>query len=171
MLRFPIAERPDWQQSAEEFGFKFHTMHGQKYWDESRYYQFTLEQIERDIEDPTEEIHQMCLAAVDRVVTDEALMRAFRIPEMYWDWIHQSWLRGDKSLYSRLDLAYNGSGPAKLLENNADTPTSLYETGFWQWLWLEDKVNSGEIHFRADQFNSLQDRLVCLLYTSDAADD
>ena len=50
--------------------------------------------------------------------------------------------------------------PAKLLENNADTPTSVYETGFWQWLWLEQLVDSGVLPKSADQFNSLQERLV-----------
>ena len=139
-------------------------MHGQPYWDESAYYQFTLKQIEEHIENPTEEIHQMCLAAVDKVVSDERWMDKFRIPEQYWDWIRNSWLSGEKSLYSRLDLAYNGKEPAKLYENNADTPTSLYESGFWQWLWLEDKVDAGELIRQADQFNSLQEKLIDRLY-------
>jgi glutathionylspermidine synthase len=63
-------------------------------------------------------------------------------------------------LYSRLDLAYDGHGPAKLLENNADTPTSLYESAFWQWLWLQDNVDAGRLNRQADQFNSLQEKLV-----------
>lgn len=160
MLRIPIEERPDWQSKAEEFGFKFHTMYGEKYWDESAYYQFSLKQVENDIEDPTEEIHQMCLEVVDAVVKDEELMQRFCIPEAYWGGIAESWKKNDPSLYSRIDLVYNGKGPAKFLENNADTPTSLYESGFWQWLWLEDQVDAGIIHRNADQFNSLQDELV-----------
>lgn len=160
MLRFFTAERPNWREQADEFGFKFHTMHGQTYWDETRYYQFTLEQIEQGLEHATAEVHQMCLAVVDKVVNDESLLRTFQIPEQHWPLIQNSWARGEKSLYSRLDFAYNGKGPAKLYENNADTPTSLYETGFWQWLWLQDKVNSGEISRAADQFNSLQEKLV-----------
>lgn len=59
-----------------------------------------------------------------------------------------------------MDLVYDGSGPAKLLENNADTPTSLYETGFWQWLWLEQQVDRLNLPRSADQFNSLQEKLV-----------
>lgn len=135
-------------------------MHGEPYWDETAYYQFTLEQIERDIEDPTAEIHQMCLAIVDQVVRDEALLRKFQIPELYWDVIANSWFDFEPSLYSRIDFSYHGKGPAKLYENNADTPTSLYETGFWQWLWLEDKAQSGQIARHADQFNSLQEKLI-----------
>lgn len=160
MLRIPIAERAGWQEKADEFGFKFHTMHGERYWDESAYYQFTLEQIEKGIEEPTEEIHQMCLAVVAKVVADDELMRRFCIPEKHWDLVRRSWENGDPSLYSRLDFAYSGKGHAKLYENNADTPTSVFETGFWQWLWLQDNVDSGVLPRHADQFNSLQEKLV-----------
>ncbi len=160
MLRIPCAERPDWKQKAETFGFRFHTMHGEPYWDESAYYQFTLQQIERDLEDPTAEIHQMCLEVVEQVVKSEELMRRFAIPEFYWDQIATSWYEREPSLYSRIDLAYNGTGPAKFYENNADTPTSLYETGFWQWLWLEEQVDRGKVNRQADQFNALQELLI-----------
>jgi len=160
MLRVSHKERPNWRTQAEQLGFGFHTMYGEPYWDETAYYQFTLAQIERDIEDPTAELHQMCLEVVDRVVRDEQCLRRFCIPEAQWQGILDSWLRRDPSLYSRLDLAYNGRGPAKLLENNADTPTSLFETAFWQWLWLEDNVDAGRLRRDADQFNLLQERLV-----------
>ncbi|NVK54051.1 MAG: glutathionylspermidine synthase family protein [Alteromonadaceae bacterium] len=160
MLRIASQPRPNWEQLATEFGFHFHTMYGEPYWDESAYYQFTLQQIEQDIEDPTEELHQMCLHVVDKVVKSEALLRQCQIPEAHWDYIANSWQQRQPSLYSRLDLVYDGNGPAKLLENNADTPTSLYETGFWQWLWLENLVDQGKIARNADQFNSLQEKLV-----------
>lgn len=160
MLRIPCAERPDWRETAAEYGFHFHTMYGEPYWDESAYYQFTLEQIERDLEAPTAEIHQMCLDVVDRVVGDERLLRRFQVPEAFWDQIARSWYAREPSLYSRIDLCYDGKNPVKLLENNADTPTSLYETGFWQWIWLEQQVDRGVLSQQADQFNSLQERLV-----------
>lgn len=160
MFRMSCQPREGWQQLASEFGFHFHTMYGEPYWDESAYYQFSLEQIENDIEDPTAQLHQMCLDVIDDVVKSEALLKRFCIPEYHWDFIKQSWDARDPSLYSRLDLVYNGKGPAKLLENNADTPTSLYESGFWQWLWLEQNVDAGKLARNADQFNSLQEKLV-----------
>ncbi|WP_445365838.1 glutathionylspermidine synthase family protein [Microbulbifer sp. ANSA001] len=160
MLRLPIGERPRWQERAQEFGFHFHTMYGEPYWDESAYYQFSLEQVEKHIEEPTEEIHQMCLDVVAKVLEDEELLRRFCIPEQHWDFVRNSWKNGDPSLYSRLDFAYCGQGPAKLYENNADTPTSLYETGFWQWLWLQDNVDRRALPLQSDQFNSLQEKLV-----------
>jgi len=160
MIRLPIKERSNWSEQAEEFGFHFHTIHGEKYWDESAYYQFSLQQIENDIEDPTEEIHKMCLCVVEAVVDSDELMQRFCIPEKHWDLVRNSWKNGEPSLYSRLDFAYDGKSPAKLYENNADTPTSLYEAGFWQWLWLEQQMGSGKLSPNADQFNSLQDQLV-----------
>ncbi|WP_371195497.1 glutathionylspermidine synthase family protein [Glaciecola sp. SC05] len=160
MLRMGIQPRANWQQMAHEYGFHFHTMHGQAYWDESAYYQFTLEQIERDLESPTEEIQQMCLHVVGKVCKDEELLRKFAIPEGFWQPIADSWRAQEPSLYSRLDFVYDGKHPAKLLENNADTPTSLYESGFWQWLWLENNVDKGKLPKNADQFNSLQEKLI-----------
>lgn len=160
MLRVPIEPRANWKQQATEYGFHFHTMYGEPYWDESAYYQFSLAQIENHIEDPTVELHQMCLEVVENVVKSEALLRQFCIPESQWDMVRQSWDEKAPSLYSRLDLVYDGKGPAKLLENNADTPTSLYESGFWQWLWLEQCVDNGKLPRQADQFNSLQEKLV-----------
>lgn len=160
MLRFTAEERANWKATANEFGFKFHTMYGEPYWDESVYYQFTLQQIENGIEDPTEEIHQMCLEVVSKVVADDELMRRFQIPKLHWDLLRNSWMSGQESLYSRIDLAYDGKSPAKLYENNADTPTSLYETGFWQWVWLEDMIHAGRLGKSADQFNSLQEKVI-----------
>jgi glutathionylspermidine synthase len=44
--------------------------------------------------------------------------------------------------------------PPKLLEYNADTPTSLLEGAVVQWYWLEDVFPT------RDQFNSIHDRLI-----------
>lgn len=160
MQRHLVTPRCNWQQQAREYGFNFHTMYGEAYWDESRYYTFSLAQVERDIEAPTEELQQMCLAAVEEVVSNEDLLRRFAIPEAHQGLVVSSWRAGDPSLYARMDLAYDGKGPAKLLENNADTPTSLYESAFFQWLWLEDRLKDGTVPPGADQFNSIQEALI-----------
>lgn len=160
MFRVSTTPRPNWKRLADEYGFGFHTLYGEPYWDESAYYQFTLNQIEHDIETPTQELHQMCLEVVDYVVKDEYWLARFHIPRARWQPILDSWTKREPSLYSRLDLAYNGCGNAKLYENNADTPTSVFETGFWQWIWLEEMVNTGKIRRDADQFNLLQELLI-----------
>ncbi len=163
MRRIEIPERPDWRQQAEACGFTFHTIDGAAYWNESAYYAFTLQQIEDDIEAPTEALHQMALALVDEVVEREELLGRLAIPFHYWDWIREAWRRDRMHLYGRLDLAYSGQGPAKLYELNYDTPTSLYESAFFQWLWLEEQIERGVLPSGADQFNSLQEQLVSRL--------
>ncbi|MDR0218226.1 MAG: glutathionylspermidine synthase family protein [Enterobacteriaceae bacterium] len=159
MKRINITERPDWREKATEYGFNFHTMYGQPYWSEEAYYQFSLKQVE-EIEDATTELHQMCLQVVEKVVNSEELLTKFQIPKHCWEFVRSSWVTSQPSLYSRLDLAYDGQHPPKLLENNADTPTSLYESAFFQWIWLEDQINAGHLPSNADQFNSLQEKLI-----------
>jgi glutathionylspermidine synthase len=160
MRRHVIDERPNWRSKAEQYGFPFHSIGGQVYWDETVAWSFTIDEIEQQLEAPTSELEQICLAFVDRAVSDEAILRRFAIPDMQWSVIRDSWARGDRNLYGRLDLAYDGNGPAKLLEYNADTPTSLFEAAVFQWTWLEDKLASQELPAGADQFNSLHERLV-----------
>ncbi|MBJ3814220.1 glutathionylspermidine synthase family protein [Shimwellia pseudoproteus] len=159
MERIAITERPDWREKATEYGFNFHTMYGEPYWCEDAYYQFSLAQIEK-LEAVTEELHQMCLQVVEKVINSDALMARFCIPKHTWEFVRQSWKTHQPSLYSRLDLAWDGTGEPKLLENNADTPTSLYEAAFFQWIWLEDQINSGKLPANSDQFNSLQEKLI-----------
>ncbi|CAM3688914.1 glutathionylspermidine synthase family protein [Rheinheimera salexigens] len=159
MKKINCSPRPGWQQFAESVGFAFHTFDGEPYWDETAYYQFSLQQIEQDLEQPTEELHQMALAVVEDVVNSEQLLQQLAIPEAYWQAVRDSWQSAQPHLYGRMDFSYDGNGPAKLLELNYDTPTSLFETGFFQWVWLEDQLMRGEIPQHADQFNSLQDKL------------
>jgi glutathionylspermidine synthase len=160
MRRIACNERADWRAHAEEVGFDFHTTDGAPYWDESAYYGFTLEQIERDIEAPTAELDGMCRELVARAVDDERMLRVLRIPERFWTYIAASWKRGDPSLYGRFDLRYDGQGPAKLLEYNADTPTAVFETAVFQWLWLEQAVAGNIVPRGSDQYNSLHEQLI-----------
>lgn len=160
MLRVDIPERKEWKALADELGFHFHTIDGAPYWKENAYYQFTLEQVEQDIEAPTEALHEMCMELVDKVCHSNVLMQRLAIPEFMWDSIHNSWKAGQPHLYGRMDFAYSGDGPAKLLELNYDTPTSLYEAGFFQWVWLEQAIEQGILPRQADQYNSIQERLI-----------
>jgi Glutathionylspermidine synthase len=160
MQRIRAEERPHWREQAERLGFLFHSPNGEPYWDETAYYRFTLRQIEDDLERPTEEVHELCMDLVARAVRDETYLRRLCIPERYWDYIRRSWLDGQPHLYGRMDFAYDGRGPAKLYELNYDTPTSLYESAFFQWLWLEEGIAAGTLPRDADQFNSIQEALI-----------
>jgi glutathionylspermidine synthase len=160
MQRIPVDERPNWRDRAEQSGFLFHSVNGEPYWDETAYYAFTLKEIEDDLEGPTAALDAMCADLVGRAVADERIMERLAIPKRFWNFIAASWKRRDASLYGRFDLRYDGSGPAKLLEYNADTPTSVFETAVFQWGWLEDAMAQAIVPRDADQFNSLHERLV-----------
>jgi glutathionylspermidine synthase len=160
MHRIVCPERDDWRVTAEACGFDFHTIDGERYWDERAYYAFTLDEIERQIETPTGEIDAMCLELVGRAIDNEKYLQRLKIPEAFWPLISESWHRDDLSLYGRLDFSFDGRGPAKLLEYNADTPTSIFEAAVFQWTWLEQAIERHIIPARADQFNSIHERLI-----------
>jgi len=160
MRRLACPERDDWRVTAEQAGFDFHTIDGERYWDERACYAFTLDEIERQIEAPTAEIDAMCLELVARAIDDEGLLRRLKIPEAFWPLISESWHRDELSLYGRLDLSFDGRGPAKLLEYNADTPTSIFEAAVFQWTWLEQAIERQIVEGDADQFNSIHERLI-----------
>ena len=160
MRRIDCPERDDWRSTAEAAGFDFHSIDGERYWDERGYYAFTLDEIERGIEAPTGEIDAMCIELVGSAVDDEHTLERLKIPEAFWPLISESWHRDDPSLYGRIDLSFDGRGPAKLLEYNADTPTSIFEAAVFQWTWLEQAIERNIIPKRADQFNSIHERLI-----------
>jgi glutathionylspermidine synthase len=160
MQRLPCPEREDWRLTADQTGFDFHTIDGERYWDERACYAFTLDEIENQIEEPTAEIDAMCLELVACAIDDEEYLRRLKIPETFWPLISESWYRDEASLYGRLDLRFDGRGPAKLLEYNADTPTSIFEAAVFQWTWLEQAIERRIIPVHADQFNSIHERLI-----------
>lgn len=160
MERITLAERPDWQDTAERDGFRFHTFDDGPYWYEKAAYRFTLREIEEDLEDVTDELYALCLDFVDRAVDDEKILTDLKIPEFAWPILRDSWQRNEGSLYGRMDFRYDGTGPAKLLEFNADTPTSVYEAAYFQWGWLEDCIANGNIPKDSDQYNSIHEHLI-----------
>jgi glutathionylspermidine synthase len=98
MQRIPIDERPNWRERAERSGFVFHSMNGERYWDESAYYAFSLKEIEDDLESATAALEAMCGELVARAVTDDRIMRRLAVPEPFWNFIAASWKRRDASL-------------------------------------------------------------------------
>jgi glutathionylspermidine synthase len=150
--REKLIPRIDWPQKVGALGFGFHTIAGEVYWDERACYRFGAEEIDT-LEAASAELHARSLEAVARVVEKRDFAR-FAIPEPFHALIERSWADGDKSLYGRFDLWWNGSGEPKMLEYNADTPTALLEASVIQWYWLQD------VHPDADQFNSIHEKLI-----------
>ncbi|WP_260636117.1 glutathionylspermidine synthase family protein [Streptomyces angustmyceticus] len=160
MERHTIEPRPGWQQTVEAQGLiypltRYPDDSLRPYWDESAYYSFTLPEVEA-LEDVVEELHGMCLAAAAHLVEHDRLADLGIEDPRLARLVAESWRRRDElpSLYGRFDLHYDGSGPAKMLEYNADTPTSLVEAAGPQWFWMEERFPG------ADQWNSLHERLV-----------
>ncbi|WP_069814640.1 glutathionylspermidine synthase family protein [Streptomyces sp. TP-A0874] len=160
MRRHTITPRPDWQQTVEEQGLVYPLTRYpddslRPYWDESAYYSFSLPEVEA-LEDVVAELHQMCLAAADFIVEHDRFADLGITDRQTAALIADSWRRraDQPSVYGRFDLHYDGTAPAKLLEYNADTPTSLVEAASPQWFWMEERFPE------ADQWNSLHERLV-----------
>lgn len=160
MRRVTLPERPDWRDKARQAGFGFHEMYGEPYWLDDVAYLFTLEEIEARVEAPSQELHDMCIDLMDSIVADESTLERLAIPPEHRDLVRRSWTDGDRHLYGRFDLAYDGTGPAKLLEYNADTPTAVFESAYFQHNWLADQVAAGQLPPDADQFNYIQESLV-----------
>jgi glutathionylspermidine synthase len=78
----------------------------------------------------------------------------FAVPPGAWPLVESSWRAREPSLFGRFDLAWGGTGAPKLLEYNADTPTSLVESSLAQWQWVT------QTHPGADQFNGLHEALI-----------
>lgn len=152
MRRERISPRPDWHQRVEAIGFGFHTLDGKPYWREDACYVFGEAEIDT-LEAATAELHSLCLEAVDRIVRT-GRYADLGLGEPAARLVERSWFDRDPSLYGRMDLSFDGASPPKLLEYNADTPTSLFEASVVQWYWLEDVAPE------ADQFNSIHEKLI-----------
>ncbi|WP_068269577.1 glutathionylspermidine synthase family protein [Aldersonia kunmingensis] len=158
MRRIHRSPRNGWETIVEAQGLVYGTPardgsgNARPYWDESVHYEFDMDEI-LALEADVETLHSMCLNAVEQVVLLERY-KDFGLPEWSWPHIAESWRRSDPHVYGRFDLRYDGRRPAKLLEYNADTPTTVLEAAILQWHWLTD------LYPDDDQWNSLHEKLV-----------
>ncbi len=156
MRRVAISPRDNWQQKVEAGGLVFHTPEGEgmdrPYWDESAAYEFSAAEIDT-LESAGNTLQEMCLAAAQHVIDNKRYAK-LGIPQEAVEAIEWAWEAEPPAIYGRFDVAYDGSCPPKLLEYNADTPTSLLEAAVIQWSWLEEQFPN------ADQFNSIHEKLI-----------
>lgn len=142
----------------EKIDFTWPFLNGQKYWDESVRYGFTLAQIEQ-VEAATEKLHAMCLDLVADIV-GKGDYGFLGVPEHVLQnvvpAVEQSWKRRDPTFYGRFDfgvtLNHDNTLGLKMFECNADTPTGLYEASVVQWRWKEQ-------FGLPDQFNSIEEKM------------
>ena len=152
MKRLSLQPRANWQEEVERVGLSFHTVDGVPYWDESACYRFASGEIDR-IEAATAELQRLCLKQASSfwITTASTTFEFPSSPAMPFV------ARGKPSrhrIYGRFDLSYDGVNPPKLLEYNANTPTSLLEASVVQWHWRQDVMPS------TDQFNSIHEKLI-----------
>jgi glutathionylspermidine synthase len=164
MKRVACTPRPDWRQRLDARGFGFHSIdeHGVDrsaetdkflYWREDVAYEFTEAQVEH-LYEVSRELHAMSMDLAADLIGRGDLDCLRILPPAAQALVEASWAQRDPHLYGRFDISWNGIGEPKLLEYNADTPTSIIESAVAQWWWKEE-VKPG-----ADQFNSLHEALV-----------
>lgn len=151
MKRIPVIPRTDYKEKIEALGFDFHG----DYWREEAYYSFTTDEISR-IEEATREAYGMYCDAAQHILAyrPDLMEHILNIPPEICERILQSWDEDELSLYGRFDFMLDKDGTPKILEFNADTPTSLLEASVIQWQWKED------VFPESDQFNGIHEGLV-----------
>ncbi len=163
MKRINQTPRENWREKLVDQGFLFHSIDDKGndisstcdkfiYWREDVAYQFTEKQIDT-IEKATNEVHAMCVDALGDLVKKGDLSRIF-IPRHVQDLLSDSFVLKEPHVYGRFDFSWNGVGNPKMLEYNADTPTSLLEAAIPQWYWRND------VHPNMTQFNTIHNALV-----------
>lgn len=154
MRRIACTPRPDWQARVSQLGLVWHSRpDGSPYWDERAAWAFTPRQVET-LEAATAELYRLYVAAGQHVIDHDRLSE-LGIAASCHQAIRDAWDAEPRALnLGRFDLGWNGEGPPKLFEYNADTPTSLLEAAVVQWDW------KAALFPAADQFNSLHEALV-----------
>ncbi|MEU2350123.1 glutathionylspermidine synthase family protein [Modestobacter sp. NPDC049651] len=158
MRRLYGTARVGWEAEIESQGLVYNktTVPGgrvRSYWREDVFYDFTAAEVDR-LADTTDLLFAACVEAGEVALADERLLDRMRIPPAARDLVRATWQSEPPSVYGRFDLWWDGRGDPKLLEFNADTPTSLVEAAVVQWSWFLETRQGG------DQWNQLDDRLV-----------
>lgn len=152
-MRLQPIKVPD-NKFLEEIGFFWHTDP-----DNTPYVADEIVEVTSDEADAyyeaVNELYEMFTEAGEYVIENE-LFHEIGIPFNLVEAVKMSWDNDVHwHLYGRFDLAGGLDGkPIKLIEFNADTPTSLFETSILQWAML--KLNDME---ESHQFNNLYEAL------------
>lgn len=146
--------KPLKNEQLEELGFTWHTDS-----DNSKYISESLVQITTDeaqaYYNAANELYDMYVKAAEYVIENN-LFFELGIPFNLIDAIKKSWENDVHwHIYGRFDLAGGiDKKPIKLLEFNADTPTSLFETALLQWALLKENAMD-----ESKQFNSVYEAI------------
>lgn len=151
MKRIPINPRRNYREAIEALGFDYHI----DYWKEDAYYCLSEAEVEK-LETATTEAYRMYCETADYLIEQqsEKLQHMLNLTPEIFETIRNSWEADELSLYGRFDFMFDKQGIPRILEFNADTPTSLLEASVIQWQWKEDRFPE------ADQYNGIHEGLV-----------
>lgn len=146
--------KPLSDEILDELGFTWHTdSDGSKYVSDELV-EISADEAERFYE-AGNELYDMFVEAAEHVIEND-LFFDLGIPFNLVDSIKKSWENDVHwHVYGRFDLAGGiDAKPIKLIEFNADTPTSLFETALLQWALLKNNEMDEE-----SQFNNLYEAI------------
>lgn len=166
MQRLPIEARPNYNDQLIADGVLWGTTEDGAYWSEAMkqpmYYKFTRSEAQ-SLEDAANETHAACMECLTWLFEEaddasrDVWFNNFGIEDpALRKYIMDSWENDEWGMYGRFDFIMTKDGP-KLLEYNADTPTTLIETAVTQWNWFDqNRSKLGNV----DQFNEIHEALV-----------
>mgnify|MGYP000876556263 FL=1 len=137
-----------WDQAGVHFGLLYYD----HYFNDTAAYEFHPD-LAVQLAQATFDLHNMCLDAVDTVISSKDLMDLFEIPESLRPEIIRSWKEKEPDLLGRFDFLIDANNMPRLIEYNADTPTLLLESSKAQGIWAKEKKLADR------QFNFLIDAL------------
>lgn len=146
--------KPLKNEQLEELGFTWHTDSDSSKYISEALVKITQEEAESYYE-AVNELYDMYAEAAEYIIKNN-LFFELGIPFNLIDAIKKSWENDVHwHIYGRFDLAGGLDGkPIKLIEFNADTPTSLFETALLQWALLKENGLNEE-----SQFNNVYDAI------------
>ena len=160
MQRLTLPPRPNWEARLTEVGMTWYAPtpgHPVPYWGEEACYAFTAAQM-ADLRRDAQLLTDLILEATGYAI-ESGRLAELSIPDFLHSAIRESWDRDDPTVYMRLDLAWDGVNPPRLLEVNGQTPTSLIEAAVCQWQWLEDRLAMGQLPAGTGQWNTVHEGL------------
>lgn len=148
--------KPLSDEYLESIGFVWHTDSDNSSYISDELVVVSEEEAEAYYE-ATNELYDMFVEAGEYVIENN-LFHELNIPFNLVDIIKESWENDVHwHLYSRFDLAGGIDGkPIKLIEFNADTPTSIFETAIIQWAMLKFNNLDEDAQFN-NLYNALKD--------------
>lgn len=154
----------------ESIGFNWHTDNDKTNYVADELIQITQEEANAYYE-AANELYDMYVKAAEHVIEND-LFFELGIPFNLIDIIKSSWENDVHwHLYGRFDFAGGIDGePIKLLEFNADTPTSLFESAIIQWALLKANNLNEEMQFN-NIYESIKDNFKRLITLDENVDE